>query len=241
MYSRTVRATAAIAVTAVVACGEPTGPLELARSVIAGRYRGDWGFDLAGPRPDGLCYNWMSGKHERCPRPHLGSIRCATTVDLEVTGDSTFNGSFSVASLDLCHRDLRFEAYGPQLSMAEQGEIREGHAAERLPHPGFEGELPDVPLYGIRFLVGAGQPEDLGRLLGCAPLDDWPQWSMVGALGDAAREHQQRVATTWDETPGATYVLSAFADHGDSRQLLCQGDTVHVSNIWLVAHRSAAR
>jgi len=165
-------------------------------------------------------------------------------VGLYPTGDSTFIGRLWIAG---CQGSGGFELRGPPVTVTGDGVISEGHALDTSlkANNAYDSvfayeELFDFPYYRISFLVGGGQSEDLVDLLGCMPLDDVPRRDMYGSLGDAARVYVWQAPKIWDKTPGATYVLEASGGYSPaSRQLLCQGDTVYVGDIWLVAHRPA--
>ena len=154
--------------------GPPTSALDL-----DGRYTGYW--DVIVFDTTHTCGGWGGG----CDRNVLAKADCPTVFDMNVTGDSTFAGTFTIDTA-ACEYRPSLDSI-PRVRFADGGQfVARAFAINRFAAPAESGELVDLVTVQFEMMIGTGTSEALETLLGCRPFDDWENdWVVFGTGGDA--------------------------------------------------------
>lgn len=170
----------------VAGCGEMTAPpLSSPSFNFNGHYTGRWSVGVFNPEEE--CSVWGWGE---CHHSLVANLECPTVFDVNMTGDSTFAGTFTgdtsscVETLDLNPGE---PSPTPYLAFGDVGRF----AARADSFATFDyaldsGELAEYVYVRFEMVIGSGGKDDLESLLGCTP-SEWigGEWLFIGNGGDA--------------------------------------------------------
>lgn len=180
----------AVTVLALLACADQTGPLQLRALLdLGGHFAGTWHISAWDPNTSVCDIGGADGGgSDGCYHPQIGQATCQIALDLTMTGDTTFSGTFATDTAAACLARLA------GLSLATTGTVTEGVVIS--PNPASPGRQSSR----ITFSLGATTPDDFERQFGCVLASAVPTWVMQGrafssAPGGATQLLQGNAAT----------------------------------------------
>ena len=133
--------------------------------------------------PEEVCSIWGWGE---CNLSRVADVDCPTVFDVNMTGDSTFAGTFTIDTSSCVETPINAHPT-PYLAFGDVGQFAaRADSFARFEYALENGELAEYVYVRFEMVIGSGGKDDLEALLGCTP-SQWSrgEWLIVGNGGDA--------------------------------------------------------